>query len=96
MIEAAKKAGRPITIAPTLERLLSEAGFTEITVRRETVRFYGQALEDKVCYTAFNLESISLGLFYRQLGMSHDEILVFLAQVRREILNKKIPTFWNV
>jgi len=42
------------------------------------------------------LEALSVGLFTRVLGWTKKELDVFLAQIRTEIRNTKIHTYWDM
>jgi len=42
------------------------------------------------------LEALSLMLLTNVLGWSKEEVLVFLAQTRKELGNKNIHAYWNV
>lgn len=93
MVEAAKRSGRPIDVAPRFTKILEDAGFIAVTEETRPVpiggwprdptlkligRIVGGMLTD-------NLEGISSALFTRNLKWTEEEMRVYLARVRKDL-----------
>ncbi|KND92589.1 hypothetical protein TOPH_02811, partial [Tolypocladium ophioglossoides CBS 100239] len=93
MVEAAKRSGRPIDVAPRFTKILEDAGFIAVTEETRPVpiggwprdptlkligRIVGEMLTD-------NLEGISSALFTRNLKWTEEEMRVYLARVRKDL-----------
>ncbi|KDN68753.1 putative methyltransferase domain-containing protein [Colletotrichum sublineola] len=104
MMEGTELIGRPITVPGEFRRLLQEAGFEDVVENKrvwptspwpkdEALRALG------VWTQACSLDGVepgALALFTRVLGWTREEVLVFIAGVRKDFRNKDIHAYWNV
>ncbi|KAF6794941.1 methyltransferase domain-containing protein [Colletotrichum sojae] len=90
LIEASGKMGRPCTVPPLFEQMLTDAGFVDVEVRREKWPINGWAKDPRMrelgewCQASAlsGIEAVSLALFTRVLGWSVLQTSVFCAEVR--------------
>ncbi|KAF6823218.1 methyltransferase domain-containing protein [Colletotrichum plurivorum] len=90
LIEASGKMGRPCTVPPLFEQMLTDAGFVDVKVRREKWPINGWAKDPRMrelgewCQASAlsGIEAVSLALFTRVLGWSVLQTSVFCAEVR--------------
>ncbi|PNP82088.1 hypothetical protein FNYG_04649 [Fusarium nygamai] len=102
MIDAAKKIGRSITVAPEFKPMLADAGFIDIEEIKEKIPMNRWPNDPR--YKALgiwscsmlrsSLEGISMGLLTR-LGLTVDEVHLILAGVRRDLRSTKIHGYWH-
>lgn len=103
MHEAANIAGFPLDAIAHVPDMMRGAGFEDVVAQpvkwpintwprdpkhKELGRW---AMEN----FSWGCESMSLALFTRVLGWTHDEVRVLMALVRRDLRNKKIHAYWN-
>ncbi|KAG5657854.1 hypothetical protein KAF25_007887 [Fusarium avenaceum] len=104
--EASNKIGRPFQDNKKNKDILRDAGFVDIveTVfkwptnswpRDKKYKEIGQW--NNVNMDAFKgLEALSIAVLTRVLGWSQEEVVVFLAKVRKDFNNKSIHAYWPV
>ncbi|RFN47648.1 hypothetical protein FIE12Z_8105 [Fusarium flagelliforme] len=103
-VKGAATLGRPFIESKDHERRMKEAGFTNIT--KKTFKWPSNTWPKDPQYKEIglwtlanierNLESISSFLLRQGLGMTHEEIVVFIANVREEMRNTKVHAYWEV
>ena len=82
--------------------LMREVGFVDVVVRPFKIpeggwpadRRLKQAGQLQQVAMLDGVEALTLAIFTRCLNWSGEEVQLFLAQVRREFLKKKIYTYW--
>ncbi|KAK1852890.1 methyltransferase domain-containing protein [Colletotrichum chrysophilum] len=89
LMEACAKMGRPVTVPARFAQLLRDAGFEAVVEERRL----GYWVNDNGLES---VEASALALFTRVLGWTREEVLVFCAEVRRELKEKKAHAFWNI
>ncbi|KAF9871019.1 methyltransferase domain-containing protein [Colletotrichum karsti] len=103
IVEACDKMGRPVTIGRQLSQLLEEAGFEGITETKFKAPMSSWPKDPKWKEVGSwvqasllpGLEGLSLALFTRILDWTREETLVFCAQVRDDVKNKKLHGYWD-
>ncbi|EFQ26057.1 methyltransferase domain-containing protein [Colletotrichum graminicola M1.001] len=103
MMEGTELIGRPITVPAAFRRLLQEAGFEDVVEHKRVWPTSpwpkDEALRELGLWTqACSLEGVepgALALFTRVLGWTREEVLVFIASVRKDFKNKNIHAYWN-
>ncbi|GKT49983.1 putative methyltransferase tdiE [Colletotrichum spaethianum] len=104
LIEATEITGRPITVAPSLKKMLEDAGFVDVVEKREIWPFTPWAKDQKHKDLGFwtqesafmGIEAVSMALFTRVLGWSQAEASVFCAEVRNEHKNSNVRAYYDV
>ncbi|KAI9867649.1 MAG: hypothetical protein M1813_008449 [Trichoglossum hirsutum] len=104
MIKATEVSGREGCPGPKLKGLIKEAGFENVTEEIFPLPIgmwpKDKKLKEMGAYNLFqrleNLEGITLGLFTRFLGWTSQEVLVFLADVRKDLRNPRIHPCYNL
>ncbi|KAF0331223.1 methyltransferase domain-containing protein [Colletotrichum asianum] len=104
LMEACAKMGRPVTVPARFAQLLRDAGFEAVVEERRVWPLHewprDPHLRELGYWVYYNgLESVeasALALFTRVLGWTREEVLVFCAEVRRELKEKKAHAFWNI
>jgi hypothetical protein len=96
--------GRPFDEGVNHEERLKEAGFVNVT--RKAFKWPTNTWPKDPKFKEIglwtlanierNLETISSFLLRQGLGMSQEEILVFIAEVRAEMRNLKVHAYWEV
>lgn len=96
--------GRPFDEGVNHEKRLKEAGFVNVT--RKAFKWPTNTWPKDPKFKEIglwtlanierNLETISSFLLRQGLGMSQEEILVFIAEVRAEMRNLKVHAYWEV
>ncbi|KAJ4206942.1 hypothetical protein NW759_014132 [Fusarium solani] len=102
--KGAANLGRPFDEGVNHEKRLKEQGFVNVT--RKTFKWPINTWPKDPKYKEIglwtlanierNLEAISTILLAHGLGMSRDEILVFLSEVRAEMRNPRVHAYWEV
>lgn len=102
--KGAANLGRPFDEGVNHEKRLKEQGFINVT--RKTFKWPINTWPKDPKYKEIglwtlanierNLEAISTILLAHGLGMSRDEILVFLSEVRAEMRNPRVHAYWEV
>ena len=103
MVEAAKKLGRSITVAPSFKSMLADAGFTDIVEIKEQIPMNGWPLDSRYkqlgewsrYMLSQGIEGISMGLLTEVLGLPREEVHVLLASVRKDLSDKRIHGYWR-
>ncbi|RBR10776.1 uncharacterized protein FIESC28_09307 [Fusarium coffeatum] len=103
-VKGAATLGRPFIETEDHERRMKEAGFINVT--KKTFKWPSNTWPKDPKYKEIglwtlanierNLESISSFLLRQGLGMTHEEIVVFIANVREEMRNTKVHAYWEV
>lgn len=99
--EAAKVGGRPMTLAPEYRDFLQRAGFVDIVERRfkwpintwPKDPYYKQIGAWVLENLDGGVEGLLMALFTRFLGWSREEVLVFSAQVRESIKDRRVHAY---
>lgn len=103
-LEASIKFGRPVNSALKYKSQLEEAGFVDV-VQTELVWPLGswprvKELKELGIWTRENflnaLHAGSIVLFTKGLGWSDEEVEAFLVDVRKDIKNPAIHSYWSV
>lgn len=102
MIESAAKAGRPLTPCPSYKTWMIEAGFEDVqeVVYKWPINQWPKDRRHKelgawmLMNVLEGLQGFSLALMTRVLGMSREEVEVFLVDVRNSIKDKSIHAYW--
>ncbi|KAH0430579.1 methyltransferase domain-containing protein [Colletotrichum camelliae] len=104
LMEGTAMMGRPVTVPAHFKRMLQDAGFVDVVEehrvwpvndwpRNDELRLLGR-------WSQFDsleaVESSALALFTRVLGWTREEVLVFCAEVRNELMDRSIHAYWNV
>lgn len=103
MHEAAAKAGFPLDIISQVPEMMRDAGYSDIVARQvkwpintwprdPKHKDLGQWAHENF---SWGCESMSLALFTRVLGWSSEEVRVFMAQVRKDLKDRRIHAYWN-
>ncbi|GJC89292.1 putative methyltransferase tdiE [Colletotrichum liriopes] len=104
MMEGTELIGRPITVPGIFRQLLQEAGFEDVVEHKRVWPTSpwpkNEALRELGFWTqACSLDGVepgALALFTRVLGWTREEVLVFIASVRKDFKNRDIHAYWNV
>ncbi|TEA17258.1 Secondary metabolism regulator LAE1 [Colletotrichum sidae] len=104
MVEATDAIDRPITVTSGFKQMLEDAGFVDVVEKKEKwplgpwpkdprYREIGDWVQ-----AAFlqGLEGFTLALFTRVLGWTKEETLVFCAEVRQELKERRVHGYSNV
>lgn len=103
-MKGAAALGRPFIEGKSHEKRLEDQGFTNVTLK--TFKWPTNTWPKDPRYKEIglwtlaniegNLETISSFLLKQGLGMSKEEIIVFISQVRAEMRNTKVHAYWEV
>ncbi|KAL7763959.1 hypothetical protein ACKLNR_005104 [Fusarium oxysporum f. sp. zingiberi] len=101
MLNAANKIGRPITVASKFKSMLEDAGFIDIVEIKKRIPMNRWPKDPRYkelgtwsCHMLRRgLDGISMGLLTK-LGLTVDEVNVFLAEVRRDLISTEIHGYW--
>ncbi|KAF5701534.1 methyltransferase domain-containing protein [Fusarium mundagurra] len=101
MLNAANEVGRSITVASKFKSMLEDAGFIDIIEIKKKIPMNQwprdplyKELGNWSCYMLRSgLDGISMGLLTK-LGLTMDEVNVFLAEVRRDLIRTEIHGYW--
>lgn len=104
LLEAGKKLGRPVNAAEQYKKWVEAAGFVDI---HEEVHKWPQnpwakhpRQKEIGLWTMTDmlegLHGLSMGPFTRASIMNPEEVEVFLADVRRDVKNPKIRSYWSM
>ncbi|KAI1052459.1 hypothetical protein LB507_007711 [Fusarium sp. FIESC RH6] len=101
MVKAANTTGRSITVASKFKSMLEDAGFIDIMEIKKRIHMNRwprdlryRELGTWSCYMLRRgLDGISMGLLTK-LGLTVDEVNVFLAEVRRDLISTEIHGYW--
>lgn len=104
LIKGAEALGRPITEPQHHKQRVLDAGFVNIEEKRyrwPTNRWpKDKNLKEVGLWTLANvegnLEHVSMALLARGAGMSREEVLSFLAGVRKDLRDTKIHAYWSM
>jgi len=102
--EGASKSGRPFGIAPILKQWLQDAGFQDVTEKIYRLPVGAWPKDKKLkqlgkyqlANCAESLQAFSLMLFTEYLGWSVERLDEFMADVRRDLMNPRIHSYYNV
>ena len=87
---AARNLGRPLDFPRNCKRWMEEAGFRDIEERKFAWHGTGPTTTTNGC----SVETISMRLLTRGLGWSRDEVVVYCAKVRKELICRRVPSFY--
>ncbi|KAH7010598.1 S-adenosyl-L-methionine-dependent methyltransferase [Microdochium trichocladiopsis] len=103
-IQSAKNLGRPIHLAADHDERLKDAGF--INVERKVFKWpintWPKNPKHKevglwtLANIEGNLETISMALMTRGLGITREEVEAFLVGVRKDLRDRRIHAYWPV
>ncbi|KAG4282237.1 hypothetical protein FPRO04_13358 [Fusarium proliferatum] len=101
MVNAANKIGRSITVASKFKSMLEDVGFIDIVEIKKRIPMNRWPKDPRYkelgtwsCHMLRSgLDGISMGLLMK-LGWTVDEVNVFLAEVRRDLINTEIHGYW--
>lgn len=104
MIEASANLGRPLDIGGSYKEIVIAAGFEEVEERyyRWPQNRWPKDPKYKelglwTCANIVNgLEGLSMALFTRGLGFTKDEVLAFLVEVRKDMRNTCMHSYWDI
>ncbi|KAI9732799.1 MAG: hypothetical protein M1834_003737 [Cirrosporium novae-zelandiae] len=104
MVEAGAKLGRPLTNVQKYGQMLRDSGFTNISekVFRWPINDWPQDKHYKTLglWARQNLldglQALSMKLFTLALGWKSEEVEVFLVDVRKEVMSRKIHGYYAV
>ena len=102
MIEAAQKLQRPLDAAKTHKQRLEESGFVDVHQVLHKWPQNSWAKQPKYkelgAWTMVNmlegLQGLSMAPFTRGLGWTTQEVELFLVDVRRDVQNRAIHSYW--
>ncbi|KAL0939517.1 methyltransferase domain-containing protein [Colletotrichum truncatum] len=102
LVEAVEKMGRSLTVTSNLSQILEDVGFEDVTVTKQKMPVSpwprDHRLQELGNWTQASLlpgiEGMAMALFTRVLGWTPAEVLVFCAQVRRDVKNLGIHAYW--
>lgn len=102
MIEAASKGGRELTVGSRYKQWMIDAGFEdvhEITYKWPINQWPRDRKHKELgAWMLMNvlegLQGFSLALMTRLLGMSKEEVEVFLVDVRKDIKDRTVHAYW--
>ncbi|KAF7552353.1 hypothetical protein G7Z17_g4390 [Cylindrodendrum hubeiense] len=102
--EAAVKLGRPFVKFDEMREHMIKAGFTDVVDKRfkwptnrwPKERKYKELGAWNNENTGAALEALTLAPFTRGLGWSHEEVVVFLTDVRKELNDPRIHAYWPI
>jgi hypothetical protein len=99
---AASNMNRPINLASQYQKMLTEAGFTEVQVIAEKwptncwaedskMKELGRWTEMTLCQ---NLEDVSMALFTHGLNWTPEEVRILCTRARKEFRNRKVHAYF--
>jgi hypothetical protein len=102
MIEASIKLGRPLDIGASWKEIMISTGLEDVVELqyRWPQNRWPKAPKYKelgawACVNIVDgLEGLSLALFTRALGFTKEEVIALLVQVRKDMRNMKIHSYW--
>jgi hypothetical protein len=102
MIEASAKLGRPLDIKGSWKDIMIKAGYEDVVEKRYRWPQNRWPKDPKykelgmwACADIVDgLEGLSLALFTRALGMTKEEVMAFLVDVRKDMRNTRIHSYW--
>ncbi len=101
--EAADSLGRPLKVAQDHEKRLKEAGFINIHCDRSFKLPTNpwpkdRHLKEVGLWTLANLnpslEGLCAALYTRGLGWTNEQVIAFVADVRKDLKNPRIHAYW--
>ncbi|KAK3316971.1 S-adenosyl-L-methionine-dependent methyltransferase [Apodospora peruviana] len=103
-VEAAKRFGRPIHLAPEYASMFEKAGFVDVTVKKfkwpsniwPADKKHKNMGQWNFVSMDGGLEGLTLALFTRALGLTKEETQVFCDGARKEIRDVHIHAYWTV
>ncbi|KAK1855677.1 TAM domain methyltransferase [Colletotrichum chrysophilum] len=104
LIEGTDLMGRPITVARDFKKMLEDAGFVDVVVKKEKWPYtpwpkdpkYKELGEWDKESALQGIEAITMALFTRMLDWSVPETTVFCAEVRNELKRVDIHAYYDV
>ncbi|KAF5496001.1 putative methyltransferase tdiE [Colletotrichum fructicola] len=104
LIEGTDLMGRPITVARDFKKMLEDAGFVDVVVKKEKWPYmpwpkdskYKELGEWDKESALQGIEAITMALFTRVLDWSVPETTVFCAEVRNELKRVDIHAYYDV
>jgi len=104
MLEASRKLGVPLDSAVTVKQVMEGAGYvdvTEVIYKWPMNRWPADKKMKEIGLwsheaTTSNLNGMSIALFTRGLNWSAEEAEVFLVDVRKDMKNSRIHSYWPI
>jgi hypothetical protein len=104
LLEASRKAGKPLDNAKLHKERLLNAGFEDVVevIHKLPLCSWPEKEELKLlgawnfANVGENVDTLSMALFTRQLGWPMREVLLTSAVVKRDIANLKIHAYFNM
>ncbi|KAF5497829.1 putative methyltransferase tdiE [Colletotrichum siamense] len=104
LIEGTDLMGRPITVARDFKKMLEDAGFVDVVVKKEKWPYtpwpkdpkYKELGEWDKESALQGIEAITMALFTRVLDWSVPETTVFCAEVRNELKRVDVHAYYDV
>ena len=101
-IQGAKNLGRDVLVPPKYRRWMEEAGFINVTEQKLAIPGNpwpkGKDMKMMGLWQMTNfldgIEAVSMAIFTKGLGMSHEEVQVFLVDVRNDIKDHNIHFYF--
>jgi hypothetical protein len=101
MLEATRKAGKPLDKSSQFSGLLKDVGFVNVKAKvlkwpsnswpkNKTEKTLGMWQNENLVY---GIEGFSLALFTRVLGWKKEDVDIFLMKVRRDIKDRSIHSY---
>ena len=102
--EAAEKFGTPVTTAKSLKKWMEEAGFVDVEehILKLPVGSWPKdpRLKKVGMFESINmqegLEGLSIKVFTRALGWSVERVQMFLMDVRKQVKNRHVHSYYNL
>ena len=103
-LEGCKKVGKDPSLTGNYKRWVVDAGFDEVVeqVFKWPINTWPKEnrLKELGKWNMINmldgLEGFTARLFNKVLGMSMDEVQILLADVRKDLQNRKIHSYWRM
>lgn len=102
LLEAGAKLRRPLDICQHYKKLLTDAGFD--SVKEDIYKWPSNQWPKEAKFKelgAWNLvnidsgiEGMTMALFTRGLGWTPEEVQIFLVDVRMDLRNRRLHTYW--
>ncbi|KAI9798954.1 MAG: hypothetical protein M1833_004307 [Piccolia ochrophora] len=104
MMQGANNLGRPVDVGPQYVSMMEEAGFVDVQCvmhkwpqnpwpKARKVKELGMWSQQNV---EDGLQGLSLAILTRGLGWTAQEVEVFLVDVRKDIRDRRIHTYWDI
>lgn len=100
-VESSVALGRPLNAASSYKDLMEKAGFVDVVERQlkwpvgvwPKDKYYKELGHWGYANMDVGIEALIMALLTRGMGWSREEVLVFCAQVRRDIRDSRIHSY---